>query len=901
MTRRSRGLLTAVLLTGLLPSSSSAATLPRGFQETVVASGFNGATAMEVAPDGRVFVCEQTGAVRVIRNDVLLPSPLVAVEVDSSWERGLLGIAMDPAFPRRPYIYLMYTPARPYPHHRISRFTARGDTAEAGSEVILFEGDNQNNLGGSVPNGHQGGAIHFGRDGKLYAAIGDQTAGEPAQSLKTLQGKLLRLNPDGSIPEDNPFFHKTTGKYRSIWALGLRNPFTFAVQSGTGRLFINDVGGANEEINEGISGANYGWPTADHGPTADARFRGPIHWYKESSIAGGVFYNPSRPQFPAFYAGRYFFGDFKAGWIHTLDPDNPKDVRGFLDGLGNLSVVDLKLAPDGSLYYLRRLAWVRDKDFQSRTGVLYRITYTGRDRPTAILSEPADQVVPSGAAAFFRVGAAGGASLRYQWQRDGKDIPDATAATLVLPAAGAADDGARFRCVVASDTGTAISTAARLKVVPTPDEDLARRLGELVVHPAPGRYTGPVTIRLSYPAGRATLRYTTNGERPTEASREYAGEFTLHKSTTVTVAVFRDGKEQGEPRVLHFTIEGETPYGLASRGPDPTALPPVPENLPATLSQTGFFTSLNNLTARPGLIPYDVNAPLWSDGAAKRRWLAPGRGGIGFSPTGEWSFPAGTVFIKHFELATDERRPDLRRRLETRLLVVDGTGYGYGVTYRWRPDGADADLLADGQREELTIQTGHGPRRQTWEYPSRADCLLCHTAAAGFVLGVKTRQLNRPFTYPGGVTDNQLRTWNYLGLFQKALDERDIPALPRLVSPPDARAPLAERARAYLDANCAHCHRPGHVIRATFDARYDSPQGVEGLIDAPTVSDSLGVMDPCVIASGEPNRSMALQRMRRQDSFRMPPLAVHVSDETGLDVLEQWVRSLAPRKKAKKP
>jgi uncharacterized repeat protein (TIGR03806 family) len=890
-----------VLLAVFPPASCGATTLPRGFQETVVASGFNGATAMEVAPDGRMFVCEQTGTVRVVRNDVLLPLPLVSVDVDSSWERGLLGIALDTAFPRRPHLYLMYTPARPYPHHRISRFTVRGDTAEAGSEVILFEGDNQNHLGGSVANGHQGGAIHFGKDGKLYAAIGDQTAGDPAQSLKTLQGKLLRLNPDGSIPEDNPFCHKTTGKYRSIWALGLRNPFTFAVQPGTGRLFINDVGGANEEVNEGVAGANYGWPTADHGPTADRRFRGPIHWYKESSIAGGVFYNPNKPQFPAEYAGRYFFGDFKAGWIHTLDPDNPKDVRGFLDGLGNLGVVDLKLAPDGSLYYLRRQAWVRDKDFQSKTGVLYRITYTGRDRPTAILSEPADQAVPGGAAAFFRVGAAGGGSLRYQWQRDGKDIPGATAATLVLRGPRTAGDGSRFRCVVTSDTGSATSAAAHLRVIPTPEEDLARRLGGLVVRPTPGRYTGPVTVRLRYPAGPASLRYTTDGRRPTAASPEYGGELVLRKSATVRVAVFQDNTEHGQPRSLPFTIEGQTPYGLPSRDLAPAALPPVPEGLPPTLSQTGLFSSLKGLSVLPALIPYDVNAPLWSDGAAKRRWLVPGRAGIGFSPTGEWSFPAGTVFVKHFELATDERRPEVRRRLETRLLVVDGTGYGYGVTYRWRPDQADADLLRDGQREELTIKTDRGTRRQTWEYPSRADCLQCHTAAAGFVLGVKTRQLNRPFAYPGSVTDNQLRTWNYLGLFQKALDERDIPALPKLASLSDTRAPLAERARAYLDANCAHCHRPGHVIRATFDARYNSPLGAQTLLDVATVSDNLGVMDPCVIACGDLNRSMVLRRMRREDSFRMPPLAVHVADEAGLDVLEHWVRSLARRHKEKNP
>ena len=154
--------------------------------------------------------------------------------------------------------------AEPYPHHRVSRFTARGDVAVPGSEVVLLRGDDQRKLGGNVSAGHQGGAFHFGRDGKLYIAIGEQTAREPAQRLDTFQGKLLRINPDGTIPEDNPFFKKAKGKYRAIWALGLRNPFTFAVQPGTGRIFINDVGDTRwEEVDEGFAGANYGWPESE--------------------------------------------------------------------------------------------------------------------------------------------------------------------------------------------------------------------------------------------------------------------------------------------------------------------------------------------------------------------------------------------------------------------------------------------------------------------------------------------------------------------------------------------------------------------------------------------------------------------------------------------------------------
>ncbi|HTU90805.1 MAG TPA: PQQ-dependent sugar dehydrogenase [Gemmataceae bacterium] len=397
---RTAGLLIVLALAVSRPGR--AAKLPEGFTETAIVTGINGATAMDFAPDGRLFLCEQTGALRVVKDDVLLPLPFVTVKVDSSWERGLLGLAFDPDFHNNHYVYVNYISPDPYPHHRISRFTADGDRAVPGSEAILFEGDNQEKLGGGVKNGHQGGAIHFGKDGKLYVAIGDQTAGMPAQDLNTLQGKILRLNRDGSIPEDNPFYRKTTGKYRAIWALGLRNPFTFAFQPGTGRMFINDVGGANEEINVGEAGANYGWPTVEHGPTKDRRFRGPIHWYKESSIAGGVFYNPARRQFPAKYVGKYFFADFKQGWIRTLDPDKPKEVHDFLTGLGNLSVVDIKIASDGSLYYLRRLAWVRDKDYKANTSVLYKVRYIGAEAPASIAAEPVEQRVTVGSSSHRR-------------------------------------------------------------------------------------------------------------------------------------------------------------------------------------------------------------------------------------------------------------------------------------------------------------------------------------------------------------------------------------------------------------------------------------------------------------------------------------------------------------------
>ncbi len=349
--------------------------LPPGFTMEKVVGGLTAATALAVAADGRVFVCEQTGSLRVIKHGRLLPEPFVTLRVDHFWERGLIGVALDPMFASNGFLYVTYVSPDRYPHHRISRFTASGDIAAPGSEVVLLEGDDQRNLGGTVPAGHQAGALHFGRDGKLYVAIGEQTAGSPSQSLGTFQGKLLRINPDGTVPPDNPFFTAAKGKYRAIWAIGLRNPFTFAVQPKTGRIFINDVGQDKwEEVNEGFPGANYGWPESE-GTTRDPRFRPPIHVYPVASVTGAAFC-PKGPggNFPVKYQGQYFFMDFVQGWIKVLDPGHPKSAQPFAIGLSR--PVDLAFAAEGSLFILQRDAWVIDDKFEPHTGSLLRIRHT---------------------------------------------------------------------------------------------------------------------------------------------------------------------------------------------------------------------------------------------------------------------------------------------------------------------------------------------------------------------------------------------------------------------------------------------------------------------------------------------------------------------------------------------
>ncbi len=330
------------------------ATLPAGFTETQFGSNFNGTpTAMAFAPDGRLFVCLQTGQLRVIKNGTLLATPFLTLSVDSSGERGLLGVAFDPNFNSNHFVYLYYTvPTSPI-HNRISRFTANGDVVTAGSELALVDLDNL-----SSATNHNGGAIHFGPDGKLYSGVGENANSANAQTLTNRLGKILRYNADGSIPTDNPFFNTATGANRAIWAYGLRNPFTFGFQPGTGRMFINDVGQSTwEEINDGIAGSNYGWPTCE-GACSNMNFRDPLFQYGHGSssttgcaIVGAAFYNPPVNQFPASYLGKYFFADLCTGWIRLFDPASGT-ASDFASGID--TPVDLQIGPDGCLYYLAR-------------------------------------------------------------------------------------------------------------------------------------------------------------------------------------------------------------------------------------------------------------------------------------------------------------------------------------------------------------------------------------------------------------------------------------------------------------------------------------------------------------------------------------------------------------------
>jgi glucose/arabinose dehydrogenase len=319
---------------------------------------------MEFAPDGRLFVAEQAGRVRIAKPDGTLATFLnISTKIDSTGDRGLQALTFDPNFSTNRYVYLHYTrkaTSTTPVHNRIVRVTAdaNGTKVVSGSETLIFRLGNQGTRAG-----HQGGALDFGNDGKLYVATGDNqtptnVSPHVSQQLTNFFGKILRINKDGTIPTDNPFYPTASGNNRAIWALGLRNPFKFAFQPGTPTIFINDVGEkAWEEINKGEAGANYGWP--DHeGVDNDPQYVDPIfaHAYGQDgacSITGGAFYNPTTLQFlpQEEYEGDYFFADFCGGWIKKLEPSTGQ-ASSFATGLER--PIDLEVSKAGELYYLSR-------------------------------------------------------------------------------------------------------------------------------------------------------------------------------------------------------------------------------------------------------------------------------------------------------------------------------------------------------------------------------------------------------------------------------------------------------------------------------------------------------------------------------------------------------------------
>lgn len=708
--------------------------VPAGFIAETVATNLNAATAMTIAPDGRVFIADQTGPLRIWKDGRLLAKPALDLsdKVDSYWERGLIGVTLHPDFPRSPYLFVVYVAKSPYTHHVVSRFTIVGDTVDPASERILIEGDDQSKLGGTVPAGHQGGIIRMGPDGKVYFGLGEQTAGTPSQSLNTLQGKILRINQDGTIPEDNPFYNKTTGKYRAIWAYGIRNPFGLGFEPDTGRLFETEVGQSSfEEVNIIVKGGNYGWPDAE-GMSTNAAFINPIHTYPPTigrSIVSGLFYpseagRGSRPAdvssdpnsdsssagaspylFPEKWRGRFFFADWADNWIKTLDPKNPTDVNTFARNLNQ--PVALATAPDGSLFALNRgTIWRDGKKFVANSGSLVRIRY----------------------------------------------------------------------------------------------------------------------------------------------------------------------------------VANKTPGGITENA----------EAIPQTLAKTHLFTSLNPLKPNPEFHEFEINLPPWQPGVTSRRWISIPRGRkIHFEPHGEWGFPDGTIVIQNFE---ESDGPQAGLSFETHVMWFTGPRTVRAAAYRWRGDESGAEL-----GEESAVIPLPGQPMRNWFSPGAEQNVNVDTVVVGFRLPINTRQLNREIKdQRTGKPVNQLLQWFDRGWFDAKFAPGAIGTFPKLVRLEDSYASLEQRVRSYLDVNCSVCHRPGGLSRGQFDARFTTPLADQNIIDGQLIAGNLGIAGAHVITPGAPEKSVMLQRVRRDDSFRMPQISVNDEPQPVIPFMEKWIRSMAVEERAQR-
>lgn len=440
-----------ILVLSLVSNLTYSQSLPAGFSRVRVVRGTVNPTSLAFLTDGRILVTEQIGNVRVVKNNTLLTTPALTISVNSVGERGITGIAIDPDFATNGYVYLYYCLPNAS-RNRISRFTMTGDIIDPASELVLV---NLDPLGSAT--GHNAGCMRI-YGGKLYVSIGENSMPTQAPNLDSYMGKLIRINLDGSAPSDNPFPTGSAQRQR-VWAYGLRNPFTFDIQSTTGKIHINDVGGnTSEEINDAtVGGRNFGWP-AQEGTGSNPAYTNPVFQYAHGigdgigcAITGGTFLTSSATNYPSTYRDKYFFQDYCGDWINYLEINGGTVTRrSFGLGVGN-NLCGLTLGRDGNLYYLDR-----------GIGAVYKIVYTNPTGAPTIANQPLPATVIAGQPATFQVTATG-SNLTYQWQKNGTPIPNSNNSTFTINATTLSDAGG-YRVVVSNSVGSVTSNTVQLTV-----------------------------------------------------------------------------------------------------------------------------------------------------------------------------------------------------------------------------------------------------------------------------------------------------------------------------------------------------------------------------------------------------------------------------------------------------
>ena len=454
---------------------AAAAPIPAaGSQITMVADGIREPHTLRLAPDGRLFLLQQAGRVRVVKGGRLLKAPALRMDpsviVEHNASAGLLGVAFPPGFSRAAtqHVYLLYThePMAGFPqrHNVVSRWTIDGNTIDPASEEILVHLDPLTDVNGAFANSHYGGDLEFGRDGKLYVSTGDLYISSQGQSLNTLHGKILRYNEDGSIPSGNPYVGQLQGRLQAIWASGLRNPFKLT--NNRGDLVIGDVGSTQfEEVNvlpDGAKGLNFGWSTVE-GYTSDARFVSPVFAYPHEAttgisgcaVMGGDMYRPRQPQFPTL-VGRYLMADFCQGWVRSLNVET--GAVGSVVASGFHAPVDIAVMRNGSI-------WVAERQVADGVpGALFRIDPLSTSGAPVITGQPQDASAPTGGSATFAVTASGTAPLSYQWYRNDVAISGATSSSYTRSSLTTSDTGSTYQVRVSNASGTVTSRKATLTV-----------------------------------------------------------------------------------------------------------------------------------------------------------------------------------------------------------------------------------------------------------------------------------------------------------------------------------------------------------------------------------------------------------------------------------------------------